>query len=208
VKRPVVSGVVVTLTLLTLRQHGACREGLAVFNALRVAQGRRCSVRVVWDLLAQLWFATNHREFCGWLRDRGLIPHVNAPNANLGGANLGGANLGGANLYGANLRGADLYGADLYGANLRGANLYGANLRGANLRGANLRGANLRGANLYGANLRGANLRGANLRGANLGGSYYPTGQLPEGWERTGMGYLRRPDSPAGVVQPAAEQAR
>ena len=41
------------------------------------------------------------------------------------------------------------------------------------------------------ANLAGANLAGANLSGANLDGAYYPSGDLPEGWDRVN-GYLMR----------------
>jgi uncharacterized protein YjbI with pentapeptide repeats len=183
VKRPVVSGVVVTITRRTLRAHGACSDGIKLFEALRLAQGRRCSVRVTWDLLGQLWLAQAFPSFASWLREHGLTPQVSAPNANLVGANLDGANL---------------VGAYLAGAYLARAYLDGANLVGAYLVGANLVGANLVGAYLAGANLVGANLDGANLDGANLDGAYRPSvswgySDLPDGWERDENGCLRRP---------------
>ena len=68
------------------------------------------------------------------------------------------------------------------------ANLYGANLTRANLYGANLYGANLTRADLCGANLYGA----ATLIVACLDSAYYPTGDVPTGWERDESGDLRR----------------
>jgi uncharacterized protein YjbI with pentapeptide repeats len=180
---------IVRLTRKRLVKMGACKGGLALFDAIkrgqdevRARKGRppRTAVRLRLTLLHQLWLATARPSFMSWLVSHALLPRVHARY----GANLRGANLRGANLYGANLRGADLY-----GANLRGADLRGANLRGADLCGADLYGADLRGANLYGANLRGANLRGANLRGADLyGARWRAPATPPEGWRIAGCG--------------------
>jgi len=139
--------IVIRIKRAKLVKLGACKEGLALFDAIKAGQdevrarkGRkpRASLRLAWSLTAQLWAARDSGGFLGWLIDKGIAPRVSAG-------------------YGADLRGADLRGANLRGANLRGANLYGADLRGADLRGANLRGANLCGANLRGADLYGAN---------------------------------------------------
>jgi hypothetical protein len=155
----------------------ACSDGMAFYREMRAMQGgvwvvcrrkdgtrvarlRVDRVKVRLGLLGQMWLARDC-VWADWLRDKGLLPAVSAPEANLYGANLQGANLRGANLRGANLYGADLYGADLQGAYLCGAYLRGAYLRGAYLRRANLYGANLRGADLYGADLQGADLYGA-----------------------------------------------
>ena len=62
--------------------------------------------------------------------------------------------------------------------------LAGQDLGGADLYVANLSYANLSYANLYAADLSYANLYGANLSGANLSDAYYPTGDVPAGWQR------------------------
>jgi len=168
--------------LLTIRRKdlvtaGACKEGLALYDAIAAMQqetdarrGKRIKVR--WTRLHRLWIATAYPSFWAWLQDRGIAPEIS----------LRGADLRGADLRGAYLRGAYLYGADLYGADLRGADLYGADLRGADLYGADLYGAYLRGADLRGAYLGGADLCGADLRGADL-----------DDWERDeATGYARR----------------
>ena len=122
---------IIQLRRADLEREGACREGLALFDAIKAAQddvrratGRkpRRSLRVRWTLTHQLWMATAYPQFFGWLGDVGLLPRAHARS---------GANLGGANLYGANLYGANLVRANLDGANLDGANLCGANLCGA-----------------------------------------------------------------------------
>ncbi len=154
--------ITVTITRKQLTTAEACPEGMALFEALRIAQGLKHSVKVRdWTITHQLWLSAAYPSFYGWGRDRGLWPQLpmcgaDLYGANLRGANLYGANLRGANLYGANLRGAKLYAADLYGADLRGADLYGATLSGADLSGADLYGATLSGADLYGANLTDA----------------------------------------------------
>ena len=167
---------IIQLRRADLEREGACREGLALFDAIKAAQddvrratGRkpRRSLRVRWTLTHQLWMATAYPQFFGWLGDVGLLPRAHARS----GANLGGANLVRANLDGANLVRANLYGANLVRANLVRANLYGANLVRAYLGGAYLVRAYLGGANLDGAYLVRANLDGANLRSANLGGA-------------------------------------
>ena len=185
---------IIQLRRADLEREGACREGLALFDAIKAAQddvrratGRkpRRSLRVRWTLTHQLWMATAYPQFFGWLGDVGLLPRAHARS----GANLGGANLCGANLCGANLVGANHCGANLGGANLYGANLYGANLGGANLYGANLGGANLVRANLDGANLDGANLCGANLCGARNWPASVP---IPDGWRLCDQGCCLR----------------
>ncbi len=161
------TGIVVTIYRKDLIARDACDAGLAWFDSMVVAQGRKHSVRWHWTPLHMVWMATAVPGYWLWARDQGLLPSLA----------LGSTNLRGANLCGANLCGAYLYGANLYGANLRGADLCGADLRGADLRGASL---------------RSANLYGADLRGADLCGAYRPDGDLPDGWERGSDGYLRR----------------
>ena len=178
-----------TLYRRELVAANACQEGRALHAQIVAMQGRRHSVYVrEWTPLHSVWLAVAHPGFASWLSERGLIPR-----ANLYGANLTRANLYGANLYGANLTRADLCGANLYGASLCGASLSGANLCGASLYGADLTRANLYGANLTRADLCGANLYGAaTLIVACLDSAYYPTGDVPTGWERDESGYLRR----------------
>jgi uncharacterized protein YjbI with pentapeptide repeats len=157
----------VRLTREELQRHGACAEGLGLFEWLCGEQGRDDLHVREWTAFHSLYLAAGLPAFAGWLRDEGLIP---------------------------GLSGADLRGADLRGAYLTRTNLSGANLYGANLSGAYLSGSNLSDANLSGAYLSGAYLSGANLYGAYLSGAYYPHGDLPEGWERGTDGYLlRRP---------------
>ncbi len=119
------SSIVVTITLARLKKLRACADGpdngMALFESLRKMQGRKRSVRIVWDVLGQLWLATAYPSHSNWLYENGLIPKIDLYGANLRGADLGGADLGGADLGGADLRGADLGGADLGGADLRGA---------------------------------------------------------------------------------------
>jgi len=179
----------VTIHRKTLEKHGACADGLALYDAIAAMlpeddARRHKRIRIAnWTPLHSIWpYAAGCGSFARWLEDRGIIPR-----ANLAGADLRGAYLRGANLAGADLRGADLRGADLDGAYLRGASLAGANLDGANLAGANLAGANLDGAYLAGANLAGANLDGAYLDGAFRGLS----APVP-GWRTLASGYLER----------------
>ena len=96
---------------------GACREGLALFDALKSAQDERRSarglrpralLRLEWSTLAYLWLESEGRRFASWMFHCGIVPMPSFARANLGGANLGGANLGGAYLGGANLDGAYL----------------------------------------------------------------------------------------------------
>ncbi len=117
---------VVQLSRKELEQAGACHDGLALFDSVKAGQddvrrasGRqpRRSLRMRWTLTHQLWMATAHPSFFGWLGDVGLFSRVYTKR---------GADLGGADLYGANLGGADLGGANLGGANLGGADLDGA----------------------------------------------------------------------------------
>ena len=122
----------VYLTRDDLVSRGACRDGLAMFDAIAALRGKRRKIRLEWSSLSWFWLEADGRRFASWLYGQGLVPMPSFRGANLRGANLRGADLRGADLYGANLRGADLYGADLYGANLYGANLRGANLYGAN----------------------------------------------------------------------------
>jgi hypothetical protein len=171
-KKIVSTGIVVTITRKRLVELRACAEGkdsgMALFESLRAMQGRRHSVRIRLDLLAQLWLATACPGHYRWLVENGLLPVLGMARA------------------------------DLAGANLDGADLAGANLARANLARANLDGANLDRAYLTGANLTGANLTRADLAGANLAGAYRPVvswgcSDLPDGWERDEGGYLRRP---------------
>lgn len=116
----------VYLSRKTLVRYEACSEGLALFDSLAKAQGRKDRVRVRWSPLAQVWLARDYPGFSAWLFDHGLIPRVSLRGADLRGAYLSGADLSGAYLRGADLRGADLSGADLSGADLNGADLNGA----------------------------------------------------------------------------------
>ena len=151
----------------------ACREGLALFDAVAKLRGKRERIRLEWSPLAYVWLARG--GFSRW-----LFAHGMAPMPNLRGAYLRGADLSGAHLRGADLRGAHLRSANLYGADLRSANLYGADLSSADLRGADLRGAYLSGADLSGADLSGADLSGA-----------YRASDPPVGW-RVAAGRLER----------------
>ena len=102
------SGAYVWLDRDTLVQHGACPDGLAVFDALSALQARPGGrVLIRWDPLTEVWSRAVLRGHVGWLFERGLVPRMS-------------------------LRGADLAYADLHRANLRGASLHRANLRGAN----------------------------------------------------------------------------
>jgi hypothetical protein len=174
-KKIVSTGIVVTITRKRLVELRACAEGkdsgMALFESLRAMQGRRHSVRIRLDLLAQLWLATACPGHYRWLVENGLLPVLGMARANLARAYLTGANLTRADLAGANLTRADLAGANLDGANLARANLTRANLDGANLTRANLARANLTRANLDGAYLTGANLARANLTRAYLTGA-------------------------------------
>ncbi len=104
------SSIIVTITRARLRELKACARGedsgMALFESLRRAQGRKASVRIKWDLLSQLWLATAYPSQANWLWQNGLVPRICMNGANLYGANLYGANLDGANLDGANLDGA------------------------------------------------------------------------------------------------------
>jgi hypothetical protein len=102
----------ITLTLYRreLVKAGACAEGLALFDFLRDAQGRRHSVKVVdWTLLHTVWLATGSPSFGAWLRDRGLVPSANLSGASLSGADLYGANYPTGNLPSGWSRDADGY---------------------------------------------------------------------------------------------------
>ncbi len=144
----------------------ACAAWLAVFDEILAMRGadaapwvRRGGVsrrdperlRIELTPLALLWMARDARNAVAWLRARGVLAHVFAPQLRAEGIDLSGAYLSAAYLSAADLRGADLRGADLSGAYLSGADLRGADLRGAYLRGAYLRGADLSGADLRGA---------------------------------------------------------
>jgi len=175
-------GLTVTIHRRALQRHGACEEGLALFDAIkgcadgeRAAAGKpaRKGLVVRWTRVHAIWMATVYPAFSRWLNDHDLIPAINLTCADLTCADLTRANLTRANLYG----------ADLTRANLTGADLTRADLTRANLTGANLYGADLYGADLYGANLYGANLYGANLTRAKIA----TDAKVPEGWERVAM---------------------
>ncbi len=111
----------------TLVRHEACRDGLALFDAIAAQQPANDKLRLKrirvrnWTPLHSIWAWACAASFAQWCESRQIIPR----------ANLTGANLYLANLYLANLTGADLTGAYLTGANLTGANLNGADLSGA-----------------------------------------------------------------------------
>ena len=91
------------------------RDGSSFRNATRL--------RIELTPLAQMWLALpidGGGSAWSWLRAKGAVGAVSAPEADLCGANLREANL----------READLRGADLCGANLRGADLCGADRSG------------------------------------------------------------------------------
>lgn len=106
-------------------------------------------LRIELTPVAQIWLSLP-RGLDGsawrWLRARGVVGAVSAPNAGLQGANLRQVYLRGADLQGADFRDADLQQATLCDANLQGADLQGADLRNTNLKGASLQGADLEGA--------------------------------------------------------------
>ena len=90
------SGVYVWLDRTTLVQHGACPDGLAVFDALSALQARPGGrVRIRWDPLTEVWSRVVWPGYAEWLFDRGLCPQMSIRGANLSGADLSGAYLGG-----------------------------------------------------------------------------------------------------------------
>ena len=187
----------VTIWRKTLVRHGACVDGLALFDSIASMQPesdprRLRRIRIPrWGALH--WIMLVQAGYGEWLAQWEIVPRANLRGADLGGANLTGADLRGADLYGVHLRGADLIDANLRDANLIRADFRGANLRGADLGGTDLTGADLRDANLIRANLRGADLYGTNLIGANLCGAYRGLGQPPiPGWRTDADGYLER----------------
>ena len=119
----------ITITRKSLQKLEACDSGLTLFDALADGASK---IRIKWDQLSQVWFATAYPGFYRWCVEVAILPEFALRGADLWGANLQGADLRGANLWGADLQGADLQGANLEGADLWGANLWGANLRGAN----------------------------------------------------------------------------
>jgi len=120
------TGPTITLHRATLQAHGACSEGMDLFDEICALQERVNSVEVLLTPLAALMLSTCYPGFAGWLREEGLLPTTYLRGANLSDANLRGANLSYANLSCANLRGANLSDADLSDADLSDANLSGA----------------------------------------------------------------------------------
>jgi hypothetical protein len=173
--------ITVTIHRKTLERHGACPEGLALYDA--IAARTDCITIAEWTPLHSIWpYVAGYGAFARWLEARGIIPRVDFSGANLSHVNLSCANLSCANLSRANLSRAVL----------SCANLSRAVLSCANLRGANLYVADLSGANLYGADLFRANLSGANLSGANLYGAYRGASPAIPGWRTLATGYLER----------------
>ena len=119
--------IIVRITEAELVARRACDDGhtsgMALFR--EIAAGRDF-VEVEWTPLAAVWLAVGAPGFCGWLRERGLIPVAQLQYADLQSAYLQRANLRGADLQRANLRGAQLQGADLQRADLQDADLRGA----------------------------------------------------------------------------------
>ncbi len=171
--------VIVRIRRDDLIAHGACVDGLALFDSIAHAQGNPKRVRMRWSMLAQFWLATSSPSFARWLREKGLLPPVYAAS----GADLSRADLSRANLSRAYLSGADLSGVNLSRAHLSRAHLSRADLSGANFSGADLSGANLSRAYLSGANLSGANLSRAYLSGADLETCFWSKSRPPpDGW--------------------------
>ncbi len=195
--------ITVTIHRKTLERHGACAEGLALYDAIAArlpeSDARRDRrIKINWTRLHSVWpYVAGYGLFARWLEARGIIPradffganlsHVNLSNADLSGVDLSAANLSRADLSCATLSGATLSGADLSCADLSGATLSCANLHSADLSGVDLSGANLSRANLSGARLHGATLSHANLHGAYRGSS----SPIP-GWRTLANGYLER----------------
>ncbi len=152
----------------TLVRNEACRDGLALFDAIAEQQSEsdprrleRIRVRN-WTPLHSIWARVGAGRFAQWCESRQIIPR------------------------------ADLSCANLSGANLSRADLSRADLSGANLSRAYLSGANLSRANLYGANLSGADLSRAYLSGADLSGAYRGSSSMVPGWHTLVSGYLER----------------
>ena len=80
----------------------ACREGLAMFDHLKVGQDERrisrglkprAKLRLEWSALSFMWLEAEGRRFASWMFQHGIVPMPSFRGANLGGANLSGAYL-------------------------------------------------------------------------------------------------------------------
>lgn len=103
----------VTIHRKTLEKLEACKDGLALYDAIAAllpeTDARRDRrIRIAnWTPLHSIWpYVAGYGSLARWLEDRGIVPR-----AYLRGADLRGAYLSGADLSRANLRGADLLSA-------------------------------------------------------------------------------------------------
>lgn len=83
----------------TLVRNDACKEGLALFDAIAAQQpetdARRLErIRIArWTPLHQIWGWVASAPFAQWMEHKGLIPRADLSRADLSGADLSGADL-------------------------------------------------------------------------------------------------------------------
>ena len=78
--------IAVTITRDELVRHGACAEGLDLFE--RIAPSGRLEI-AEWTPLHTLWLAVDEPSHCGWLVGHGIVPRAYLRGANLTGAYVG-----------------------------------------------------------------------------------------------------------------------